>query len=232
MRDTSHRCIVFFFFNDTATTEIYTLSLHDALPISVKTKINVHVPYPDKFLEGEINVVEGGEGNKALFLVPIINRGKLDIVNAKAIIDIYTPLNEKIVSLESESISLNSLKREQLSLEWNANVNPGRYLALGTVVYDNNILNLEKEFNVGELILEIQEIVVKDFELGGIAKFSALVENKWSDDLKDVYLNILVYNDEGETMADFKSPTYDIDSLSKSDMVAYWDTGEIGRAHV
>src|SRR2546430_14666071 len=29
------RCIsFFFFFNDTATTEIYTLSLHDALPIS------------------------------------------------------------------------------------------------------------------------------------------------------------------------------------------------------
>src|SRR2546430_12421702 len=26
----------FFFFNDTATTEIYTLSLHDALPISVR----------------------------------------------------------------------------------------------------------------------------------------------------------------------------------------------------
>src|SRR6266850_8543061 len=28
------RFFVFFFFNDTATTEIYTLSLHDALPIS------------------------------------------------------------------------------------------------------------------------------------------------------------------------------------------------------
>src|SRR5258708_14339983 len=26
-------CVFFFFFNDTATTEIYTLSLHDALPI-------------------------------------------------------------------------------------------------------------------------------------------------------------------------------------------------------
>src|SRR5258708_18639157 len=31
----------FFFFNDTATTEIYTLSLHDALPIS---------PRPDRLL--------------------------------------------------------------------------------------------------------------------------------------------------------------------------------------
>src|SRR5438034_8260326 len=28
--------LFFFFFNDTATTEIYTLSLHDALPISLR----------------------------------------------------------------------------------------------------------------------------------------------------------------------------------------------------
>src|SRR2546422_4549547 len=31
-------CFFIFFFNDTATTEIYTLSLHDALPISVSPK--------------------------------------------------------------------------------------------------------------------------------------------------------------------------------------------------
>src|SRR6185369_6768596 len=30
--------VLFFFFNDTATTEIYTLSLHDALPISGSTR--------------------------------------------------------------------------------------------------------------------------------------------------------------------------------------------------
>src|SRR5688572_32540460 len=30
-------CLLFFFFNDTATTEIYTLSLHDALPISARS---------------------------------------------------------------------------------------------------------------------------------------------------------------------------------------------------
>src|SRR5256885_6366000 len=29
----------FFFFNDTATTEIYTLSLHDALPISRRARL-------------------------------------------------------------------------------------------------------------------------------------------------------------------------------------------------
>src|SRR2546422_7139170 len=37
---------VFFFFNDTATTEIYTLSLHDALPISVLLLEQRHVASP------------------------------------------------------------------------------------------------------------------------------------------------------------------------------------------
>src|SRR2546430_12117660 len=34
--------ILFFFFNDTATTEIYTLSLHDALPIFWHGNITSH----------------------------------------------------------------------------------------------------------------------------------------------------------------------------------------------
>src|SRR2546421_9406984 len=46
----------FFFFNDTATTEIYTLSLHDALPISERRAANqqrmhmVHNVPIDQFL--------------------------------------------------------------------------------------------------------------------------------------------------------------------------------------
>src|SRR2546422_10825988 len=34
--------VFFFFFNDTATTEIYTLSLHDALPISHVVAVGRH----------------------------------------------------------------------------------------------------------------------------------------------------------------------------------------------
>src|SRR5436309_13171043 len=33
-----HLALAFFFFNHPATTEIYTLSLHDALPISLATR--------------------------------------------------------------------------------------------------------------------------------------------------------------------------------------------------
>src|SRR3712207_8862925 len=38
------RDVCLFFFNDTATTEIYTLSLHDALPISTRVATSTSTP--------------------------------------------------------------------------------------------------------------------------------------------------------------------------------------------
>src|SRR5258708_27421463 len=41
-RSTCYSYLSFFFFNDTATTEIYTLSLHDALPIYAEIVCGTH----------------------------------------------------------------------------------------------------------------------------------------------------------------------------------------------
>src|SRR5256885_5355918 len=53
----------FFFFNDTATTEIYTLSLHDALPIYLAARRQVR-PETDEARGGAVRerCGEGDEG--------------------------------------------------------------------------------------------------------------------------------------------------------------------------
>jgi hypothetical protein len=193
--------------------------------VAVISGLEIYVPYPNKYAEAEMNVIENN--GKITFVIPVINRGKLDIINLKATIDILDGTGTKIMSIESNTETLNSLERKELYAEWTPGVNPGRYKAVAAVRYDDEITSVYKEFNIGEMFLEILEIIVKDFELGSIAKFNALVENKWSSDLKDVFLNILVYNNEGEIMADFKSPTYDVDALGKSELVAYWDTAGV-----
>src|SRR2546422_6110642 len=43
----------FFFFNDTATTEIYTLPLHDALPISIRGSGDVSRSHPPGHVRGD-----------------------------------------------------------------------------------------------------------------------------------------------------------------------------------
>src|SRR3712207_8778887 len=58
---------IFFFFNDTATTEIYTLSLHDALPISLELLVEP----PDLLLSpptlGDVPVVEHDAPHGGIF---------------------------------------------------------------------------------------------------------------------------------------------------------------------
>src|SRR5207253_10926248 len=54
-------CIFFLFFNDTSTTDIYTLSLHDALPISFGFSGAGRRPCPFSFsLADEGNGAPGG----------------------------------------------------------------------------------------------------------------------------------------------------------------------------
>src|SRR2546430_13589620 len=67
-----HQFFLFFFFNDTATTEIYTLSLHDALPISNLIGNGVATMLIARW-EGELDVVTAQHvlsGGAAPFVPP------------------------------------------------------------------------------------------------------------------------------------------------------------------
>src|SRR2546426_6662852 len=60
---------LFFFFNDTATTEIYTLSLHDALPIYLQRALDV---FADGLGRGAINnSIWGQDGHAYPYLAPL-----------------------------------------------------------------------------------------------------------------------------------------------------------------
>src|SRR3712207_6876880 len=70
--------VVFFFFNDTATTEIYTLSLHDALPISVEEGVEL----PDFPAGPMIGAILGAECASAF--EDLYESGKINQLRDKA----------------------------------------------------------------------------------------------------------------------------------------------------
>src|SRR5256885_5606307 len=55
--EVSFLIFIFFFFNDTATTEIYTLSLHDALPICLEAEHGRHGA--EDLFPGDAHAVRG-----------------------------------------------------------------------------------------------------------------------------------------------------------------------------
>ncbi len=199
--------------------------------VGVITAVVVDVPYPGKYAETSLDIAANKEGGFS-FVIPILSKGDLNIVHAKAIIDIFTPLNEKIASLVSEDISIPSQERKELAIKWDATgVQKGRYLAIANIIYDETSVKIEKEFSVGEQMLELKNVEVNDFSLGEIAKFEFLLENTWSEIIANAYIQMQVFNKEGAVMADFKSATYDILPDENKLLVAFWDTDGVSNGN-
>lgn len=195
--------------------------------LAVITQVYVYVPYPDEYLETELKIVSSEQGSNVLFLVPVTNRGKADVGNVKAVIDLYSPSGEKVATTETLSEPLRKLERKELSATWLADVPSGTYTANATISYSGKKIMLSKEFDVGEVLLEIKEVVVDNFQLGEIAKFDMLIQNRWSHEVKDTYVNIIVYGSKGETIAEFKTPNQDFQPLEELRLPAYWDTAGV-----
>lgn len=192
--------------------------------VSVVTQLYISVPYPGKFIEANFNIVPIENENVINFYIPFINRGEDEISSIDAVIDIYKE-NEKVMSLNTQKLSsIDTGVREELSAIWNPNVAPGRYLAKVKVSYDNKKLDIEKSFNIGDEDLGVLGISVNDFTLGDIAKLKILLQNRLSDPISNVVGNLKVYDENLKEIADLKSISYEIPSLSNKDMLIYWDT--------
>src|SRR5256885_11600968 len=86
-----HHSYFFFFFNDTATTEIYTLSLHDALPISLEELGYVTRSARDFLLRPK--VLELGAAYLESMNIEQITKNHLDIRSEEHTSELQSPCN-------------------------------------------------------------------------------------------------------------------------------------------
>lgn len=192
--------------------------------IGIVTKVLIDVPYPGKYAQSALSISTTNDG-KTAFVLPVVSKGKLDIARARAVIDIYTPLNEKVATLNTQEVPILAGERKEIAVEWDTSSIPsGRYLAIATLLYDESVLNLQSEFSVGKDTLDLKSVEVNDFSLGEIAKFEFLIENTLNSIAEDVYISMQVFNDDNDVMAEFKSATYEINAFSSKLLVAFWDT--------
>ncbi|MBS3080116.1 hypothetical protein J4221_01475 [Candidatus Pacearchaeota archaeon] len=190
----------------------------------VVSKTIIYVPYPGKFVEAELEVLNAEKNGTAEFIVSVTNRGKEIIENAYAEIHILSLLEKEIDNIQTDSGKIAPGETVDLKGIWDITVSPGDYIAKITINYDSNTEDFEKQFAIGAKNLSIEGILVNNFQLGEIAKLQILVDNKWNQKLEEVYANLIIYNKEGQVLADIKSVGEEINALSKKELIAYWDT--------
>jgi len=192
--------------------------------VGVITQVYVRVPYPGKYAQVEFNIESAEEQQEVSFFMPITNLGQEELTQVNAEIEIYNSQGDKIAVVSTEKSSIKIGERKEVVGNWRADVTPGVYRANALINYDGESINAEKNFSIGNKVLELVDVNVKSFTLGGIAKFEMGVENKWGEEIKNVYSQTNVFDKDKNLIADFKSPTYDIASLSNQTFFSYWDT--------
>jgi len=195
--------------------------------LAVVSKLKVMVPYKGKYAEIKLFVTNFKQNKESNFAVEVRNLGTEDILEAKAIIDIYGPLNNKLATITSNKASVKSRDKEILIAKWTPKLRSGSYYAVATLIYDELNTKDKKSFTIGTLELDIISISVTDFKLGGIAKFDILVENNWNMEIPDVYAETSVKDDKEKVYTQFKTASVDIPAFGKQELNAYWDTAKV-----
>ncbi len=195
------------------------------MALAVATQVHVFVPYPGKYLEGELKVL-GDEKEKKFYAV-VTNRGTERIERAHATIAIFDGAGKRVKTIESNDLALVPNEKRELAANWIVDVPRGRYTARAVVDYDGEKVLFESGFEIGEFALELLDLYVEDFTLGGIAKFNMLVQNQWNEPITQAYTSMRVLDSDFNELADIKSAAYDIPPDKKTTMVYYWDTKDI-----
>lgn len=193
---------------------------------AVISQLRVLVPYPGKYLDVSIRISETDQDEPMTFIIPVKNLGTETINKAEGTLKIISSSNETIETIKIQPVeSLSPTKSVQLVAVWDTSkVKVGKYLAKLVVNYDGNFAEAEAVFSYGQTYIDVLDVYVKDFKLGQIAKFNILVENKYSEDIKEVYAVMDIFDEKDDQVTSIKSANQMVKSGVKEELIAFWDT--------
>jgi len=195
--------------------------------VAVVSQLEVKVPYPGKYAVANLDIVNAKLNEEVRFFIRVNNLGEENIENVNAKITIINKKNKEVAQLTTDTQSVKSKERRELTAKWLANVSLGDYKAIAVVNYDDLETIAESSFIIGDFFLKPLDISVKNFKLGQIAKFNILVENLANRELNDTAAQLLLFDENENKIMDIKSNPIELEALSKKKLIAYWDTENV-----
>ncbi|MEM4259937.1 MAG: hypothetical protein QXG00_01760 [Candidatus Woesearchaeota archaeon] len=194
--------------------------------VSVVSDIVLMVPYSGKYVRMKLFTSNFDRLKTSNFVVEAENLGTEDVVKAKAIIDIYGRMNEKLETIVSDEKRIDSKTKVLFNIPWTPKMRWGSYTAKATLIYDDKNIEDTKTFNIGEPNIDISTITVNNFKLGGIAKFEILLTNNWNNKINDIKGIINIF-DGNKIMTTSKTESVNLEPFEKKEINAYWDTEKV-----
>jgi hypothetical protein len=192
--------------------------------IAVISKLIIDVPYPGKYIEARMSVLDSEPEKPITVILPVFNKGKDDVQSLHAEVDIYDADGKKVDQLETGIVPLNAGESHKFTIQSPITYAEGEYTAKARIQYDDKLLETDTAFSIGQLKVELKSLVVNEFTLGKVAKFDILLYNPRAIELKNVYADMQITDENNKVYADFKTVAVDLQARQIGRLEGYWYT--------
>ncbi|QQG38604.1 MAG: hypothetical protein HYS32_03280 [Candidatus Woesearchaeota archaeon] len=197
--------------------------------VGVESLLFINIPYPGKYLALKLTINDAALGENLDFIIDIQNQGKEDLNSIRATIDIIgpEPNKEKITAVNTNEISLKTKEASQLRATLpSSSIGSGIYTAIATIYFDGETKQVEKEFRIGELTIEILDLSPNEIKKGETTTFNLTIQSIWNKRIDGIFYDLVINNDDIELLSD-TSKTVSIEPWEKKVVSLVLDTSNL-----
>ena len=188
--------------------------------IDISGNIKFFVPYPGRYAEVELNILNGNVNDEIPVEAHVINRG-VEGLNINTDIRFFEENGRLVYDMPFTPVYLASKEDRYFRKYFNTTgYKPGNYLAEAIVDY-GDIVKVNRTFRIGSLFVNITNFTEK-LQQGGIQKFIINIESRWNDNLNEVYADVNISN--ATKSIEFRTPSARLGGWQKETLTGFLDT--------
>lgn len=185
--------------------------------IAPQIPIKIRVPFPAKYADINLVVLDVDEGTPVPVFVEFDNLGSEDIQRAGAEIGLFTPDDESITTLITPEISIAQGFLGKTQAQPSPVMRKGLYKAVVKAYYDDIEKTFETNFTLGTPFVRIRKLITKALAKDEINKVVFKVYNEWNTELT---VNGFIEMDGQQN----KMPVFKLGKDEEKEVTGFFDT--------
>jgi len=181
------------------------------IPLSIK------VPYPFKYADVSVVFLNVDEGTPVPIFVEFDNMGSDDIISARATVEIYDQEGQLLANTSAPEISIAKGGFGKTQAQPAPIMRKGIYSAVVKAYYDGIEKLISTNFTVGEPLIRVEELMVKNLFRNEINRVTFRVHSEWNTELS--VGGFLELDGKKQELPNFK-----IDKGQEKEILGFFDT--------
>lgn len=185
----------------------------------VEGTIEVNVPFEGKHIDAKINTFS--ENKNLVVSIPVINEGSEEIKSVSAEVNLFDEDNNFIKKVKTDTKSVPS-KSQTTLIARISNMLFGSYKITSKIIYDGNTKKINESIDHGKKSIKIRSVEINDYQDQNYVDIGINLGNKWNGKQKNVFMEMEIYDDDGNLIDTLKSINFDLDRKEEKKVNVYW----------